>query len=85
MKRTARCHCRRLTASVTGEPMQVYLCHCRACQRRTGSIAHWGNAMEERSGNPCRTGEDIHPDGRQRVRDQVPFLLELRHHRDAGR
>jgi len=26
----------------TGEPERVYLCHCRACQRRTGTAFHSG-------------------------------------------
>ena len=24
-------------------PVQVYLCHCQSCQRRTGSVAHCGS------------------------------------------
>jgi hypothetical protein len=39
MERVAACQCGGLRAIVTGEPLQVYLCHCRACQRRTGSLA----------------------------------------------
>jgi hypothetical protein len=29
--------CGQLTASCSGDPVQVSLCHCLACQRRTGS------------------------------------------------
>ncbi|MBZ8142617.1 aldehyde-activating protein [Rubrivivax gelatinosus] len=36
--RLASCSCGRLTATVTGEPMRVSICHCLACQRRTGSV-----------------------------------------------
>jgi len=35
--RTARCSCGQLTATCTGEPVRVSICHCQACQRRTGS------------------------------------------------
>ena len=35
--RLATCVCRHLTASCSGDPAQVSLCHCLACQRRTGS------------------------------------------------
>jgi hypothetical protein len=35
--RLATCACGQLTASCSGEPAQVSLCHCLACQRRTGS------------------------------------------------
>jgi hypothetical protein len=36
--RTASCCCGGLTAIVTGEPEWVVACHCRECQRRTGSV-----------------------------------------------
>jgi hypothetical protein len=35
--RLATCVCGQLTASCSGDPAQVSLCHCLACQRRTGS------------------------------------------------
>lgn len=35
--RVASCSCGRLRAEVTGEPVRVSVCHCLACQRRTGS------------------------------------------------
>jgi len=35
--RLAACSCGQLTARVTGEPVRVSICHCLACQRRTGS------------------------------------------------
>ena len=42
MDRTARCHCGALRVTVSGEPERVYVCHCRACQRRTGTAFHFG-------------------------------------------
>lgn len=42
MTRTAQCHCGSLRATVSGEPEQVNICHCMACQRRTGSVFHCG-------------------------------------------
>jgi hypothetical protein len=36
--RTASCSCGQLQAKVTGEPFRVSVCHCLACQRRTGSV-----------------------------------------------
>jgi hypothetical protein len=42
MERTAECHCRSLKVTVAGEPERIYLCHCKACQRRTGAIVHSG-------------------------------------------
>lgn len=37
MERTATCSCGMLKAHCLGEPASVSLCHCRACQRRTGA------------------------------------------------
>ena len=37
-KRTAACACGQLTAVVDGDPVRVSVCHCLACQRRTGSV-----------------------------------------------
>jgi len=36
--RTASCSCGQLTAVASGEPVRVSICHCLACQRRTGSV-----------------------------------------------
>ena len=35
--REAACHCGQLGLEVTGDPFVVSICHCLACQRRTGS------------------------------------------------
>ena len=35
--RLAACHCGQLHLVVEGEPFAVSICHCLACQRRTGS------------------------------------------------
>src|SRR5947207_5227783 len=35
--RVATCHCGQLHLAVEGEPSSVSICHCLACQRRTGS------------------------------------------------
>jgi hypothetical protein len=37
MSRTASCACGNLRVTCAGEPTKVSLCHCLACQRRTGS------------------------------------------------
>lgn len=36
--RLASCSCGQLTARVTGDPVRVSVCHCLACQHRTGSV-----------------------------------------------
>jgi hypothetical protein len=35
--RHASCSCGRLRISCDGEPVRISVCHCLACQRRTGS------------------------------------------------
>lgn len=35
--REARCSCGQLKITCEGEPVRVSICHCLACQRRTGS------------------------------------------------
>jgi hypothetical protein len=36
--RTASCTCGQLSVALQGEPLGVGVCHCLACQRRTGSV-----------------------------------------------
>src|SRR5690348_5145870 len=36
--RTASCTCGRLIATVAGDPVRVSMCHCLACQQRTGGV-----------------------------------------------
>lgn len=36
--RTASCSCGQLSVTTRGEPWRVSICHCLACQRRTGSV-----------------------------------------------
>lgn len=38
LSRTASCCCGQLRIEVQGEPRGVGVCHCLACQRRTGSV-----------------------------------------------
>ena len=38
MTRQAACSCGQLRLEVDGEPVRVSVCHCLACQRRTGSV-----------------------------------------------
>lgn len=37
-RREASCSCGQLRAEAAGEPVRVSVCHCLACQRRSGSV-----------------------------------------------
>lgn len=41
MSRTATCRCGQLRITVRGEPGRVSVCHCHACQKRSGSAFSW--------------------------------------------
>jgi hypothetical protein len=36
--RCASCSCGQLSVEVEGDPVRVSICHCLACQQRTGSV-----------------------------------------------
>lgn len=54
-ERIASCSCGKLTARVNGEPTRVSVCHCLACQLRTGSV--FGAQARFRSGDVRISGE----------------------------
>lgn len=65
--RTASCSCGQLTATCEGEPIRVSLCHCLACQKRTGSVfgvvSRWPVEKVTVSGEAtvwARTGDEGH-------------------------
>ena len=37
VRREAGCSCGQLSITAEGDPVKISACHCRACQRRTGS------------------------------------------------
>ena len=37
-RRIASCSCGQLTVTTSDDPVRVGVCHCLACQRRTGSV-----------------------------------------------
>lgn len=62
--RTASCRCGQLTATCEGEPVRVSVCHCLACQQRSGSAfsaqSRWPKekvAIEGRSKSWARTAD----------------------------
>lgn len=66
--RTASCSCGQLSVTVDGDPLRISVCHCLACQRRTGSVfgaqARFPAAsarIEGRSKQYVRTGDSGNP------------------------
>src|SRR5690606_516735 len=64
-RRVASCSCGQLSATTTGAPVRISICHCLACQRRTGSVfgmqARFPEAavtMQGRSTVFARTGDE---------------------------
>ncbi len=63
--RPASCLCGQLSITCEGEPVRVSVCHCLACQRRSGSAfsaqARWPEGqvrIEGRSSEWTRTGDE---------------------------
>jgi len=63
-ERAAACSCGQLRITVRGEPLRISVCHCRACQRRTGSVfgmqarfSREGATFAGRSTTYARTGD----------------------------
>ena len=63
--RQAACSCGQLTLTAEGEPLRISICHCLACQKRTGSVfgaqARFPRArvrIEGRSTPYVRTGDE---------------------------
>lgn len=52
--RTATCRCGQFTATCTGDPVKVSVCHCLDCQKRSGSAfayqARWPDGQVEFAG-----------------------------------
>jgi hypothetical protein len=64
MERTGQCHCGSLRVITTGEPDRVYLCHCQACQRRTGTAFHFGASFPK---------EQVRLDGERKVYERDAY------------
>lgn len=63
--RPSSCLCGQLSITCEGEPVRVSVCHCLACQRRSGSAfsaqARWPEGqvrIEGRSSEWTRTGDE---------------------------
>ena len=72
MERTGQCHCSSFQVIATGEPERVYLCHCKACQRRTGTAFHFGATYRR---------EQVRLDGERKIYErEADSGYEIRFH-----
>ena len=63
--RRAECSCGQLSATCSGEPIRISVCHCLACKRRSGSafsfnarFADGDVSIEGRAAEFTRIGDD---------------------------
>lgn len=85
MRRQASCSCGALTIEADGEPVRISVCHCTACQRRTGSpfgqqARYPRSALTIRGDSTCYTrrgdsGEPVHMHFCPRCGSTVYYLL----------
>jgi hypothetical protein len=83
MSRSAGCDCGALKVTCSAEPKLISLCHCLACQRRTGSpfgIAAFFNRSDVLVEGACTAYESL----RERISGAVSFLPEMRLDRILG-
>jgi len=75
MAREASCSCGQLRVTVEGDPVRISMCHCLACQRRTGSAfaiqARWPVGQVEIQGRHTEYVR-ISDDGEERTSSFCP-------------
>ena len=77
--RHAACSCGQLRLTVEGEPVRVSICHCLACQRRTGSVFGVQARFRRSTGNDRGRLAAVHPRLRRgRETRLLPLLSGLR-------
>ena len=62
MDRIAQCQCGSLRVTTSGDPERINICHCQACQRRTGSVFHCGAVFAK---------AQVQPEGESKVYTRI--------------
>ena len=78
MERTVQCHCGSLRVIASGEPERLYMCHCRACQHRTGAVVHSRCTYPKSQVRIEGDNKIYERDADQWLQDPLPFLPKLR-------
>jgi hypothetical protein len=73
MTRTAQCCCGALNVEAEGEPIAVIACHCRECQRRTGSPFGVGAYFDKRQIRASGRSRVYQRDGQEGRKLQIHF------------
>jgi hypothetical protein len=85
--REAACSCGQLRVVVRGEPLRVSVCHCLACQQRTGSVfgvqARFDRDLADVSGR-SREFVRISDDGERRTFSFCPECGATVHYADGS-
>ena len=74
--RQASCSCGNLQVSCEGEPRLVIACHCRDCQRRTGSVFGVGAYFREAQVKPSGNSKIFVRDGQEGRKLRAHFCPE---------
>ena len=79
--RTASCSCGQLQVQVTTEPLRVSVCHCLACQRRTGSVFGAQARFAKEAVSISGTSTEFVRTGDEGTKATFRFCRELRRYR----
>ena len=79
--RRAECSCGQLSATCSGEPVRIAVCHCLACKRKTGSAFGFGAWFGKDDVLIGGRATEIHSFRRRRQSHHEWILPELRCHR----
>ena len=73
--RHAACSCGQLHLTIEGEPSRIAMCHCLACQRRTGAVI--SNQARFRREQVTFAGKStaVDADSRKRQRDDLSIFV----------
>ena len=81
--RRAACSCGQLQVTIEGDPSRIALCHCLACQSRTGAVI--SNQARFRRDQVTISGKSTEcADSRKRQRHDLSFLSDMRLNRVLG-
>ena len=85
MKIEGGCLCGKVRYSADAEPAFVGVCHCKNCQKGTGTAFAMVVAAAEAGAERAGHAEDVHRPRRQRQSNLSALLSGMRHRRSSTR